>query len=196
MSGTEDVWVSIYTCRTRQEAGLAVAKLQSVGIQARVDGQEASIYGESWFGNISPMNAKIHVLKRDAAEARAVLEEVDRRRVERITSVPCPKCGQLNPDRVWAQPRLIAIIVAMGLLAALATELFTGWICTCSASRVAPRCGPTRRDGAARRAASDGWRPIRIPSWRTKRILTRKKKTKRTNPLNRCSREVFVVLCD
>src|SRR5262245_56245916 len=105
----EDAWVNIYTCRTRQEAGLAVAKLQSLGIQARVDGQEASIYGESWFGNLSPLNATIQVLKRDAADARAELEAVDRRRQQRITSVPCPKCGQFNPDRVWSKLRLIAI---------------------------------------------------------------------------------------
>ena len=121
MTAGGDVWVSIYTCRTRQEAGLAVAKLQSLGFDARVDGQEASIYGESWFGNVSPLNPKIQVLQRDAEGARAVLDAVDRRRVERMTSIPCPKCGQRDPDRVWPQPRLIAIAVAILLFVAMST---------------------------------------------------------------------------
>src|SRR5262245_34156042 len=117
--GADDVWVSIYTRRTRQEAALAVAKLQSLGFPARVDGQEASIYGESWFGTVSPLNATIQVLKRDAADARAELDAVDRRRVERMTRVPCPKCGRLNPDRVWAKPRLIGIAATIIIIAAI-----------------------------------------------------------------------------
>ena len=59
--------------------------------------------------------------------SRAVLDEVDRRRVERMSAVPCPKCGQLNPDRIWPQPRLIALSLSIVLLAALCAGLVPKW---------------------------------------------------------------------
>lgn len=128
--GAGDVWVSIYTCRTSQEAALAVAKLHSLGIPARVDGQEAAVFGQSWFGNLSPMNATIQVLKRDASDAKSELEAVDRRRAARMASVPCPKCGALNPDRVWARPRLSGIVVTVVVLVTIFTGFDGGWACS------------------------------------------------------------------
>jgi hypothetical protein len=118
----EAKWVSIYTCRTREEAHLAVAKLRHLGIAARTDGEETAMVGLSVFsgsGAVTLLNPKVQVFESDAPAARAVLEEVDRRRVARLSKLPCPKCGAMQPGRVWAKPRLAAIVglaVALTLL--------------------------------------------------------------------------------
>lgn len=92
-----------------------------------MDGQEAAVYGQSWFGNLSPLNATIQVLQRDADDAKAELEAVDRRRVEQMTSVPCPKCGQINPDRVWPRLRLIGIALTIVIITAISNGYDAGW---------------------------------------------------------------------
>jgi hypothetical protein len=115
-------WVSIYTCRSREEANLAIAMLRDQGIAARVDGEEMSVVGLGWFssaGAVSPLNARVQVLEADATTARAMLDDVDRRRVARLSRLPCPKCGAIKPDRVWPGPRLAAmagVVISFALL--------------------------------------------------------------------------------
>ena len=122
-------WVSIYTCRSREEAHLAVAKLRHHGIEARTDGEEMAMAGMAIFslpGSVTPLDTKVQVFEADATAARALLKEVDRRRVARLGRLPCPNCGAMNPNRAWPAPRLIAMAFVALAAALLVSRVATG----------------------------------------------------------------------
>ena len=113
-------WVLVWTARNNAEANLAVTVLQSRGLHARVDAENAGALG-AWVGGGGVMSANVQVLEADVEAARAILTDVDQRRSAREAAreVKCPRCGKgdakliIKPER-WAA---IGLLVASCVLA-------------------------------------------------------------------------------
>src|SRR5690349_19154221 len=65
MSEIDEHWTSVWTAPTLQEAHLAVARLRSQGLSARVDGENMSPFGGA-LGPSPLLHARVQVLRPDA----------------------------------------------------------------------------------------------------------------------------------
>jgi hypothetical protein len=101
-------WKTVWTARNPAEANLAVARLQELGLHARVD-MEASATLGPWAGVVGGTN--VQVIESDAPAAREILLEIDQRRERRQQAMvpPCPKCGAAESKRVMSNIRRFAL---------------------------------------------------------------------------------------
>ena len=86
-------WKTVWTARDYFEANLAVTKLQSQGIHARVDMEATDALG-AWAGS-GPGGARVQVLTQDIAPGKSVFEEIERERVRRqgASAMRCQRDG-------------------------------------------------------------------------------------------------------
>jgi hypothetical protein len=109
-------WATVWRAGNTVEANLLVTKLQAHGIHARVDMENAAGLGP-YAGAI--YGTKVQVLAADESAARAIVDEIERRRARRVEaeSQRCPRCGRANPKRIlhvirWWGWALVALVLA------------------------------------------------------------------------------------
>jgi hypothetical protein len=116
-------WVHVYKAADPFEANLIVGKLQTHGIHARVDMENAAALG-AW-GGVGMGGTTVQALAGDAAAVRAILTDIEQERARRrgTPTVRCPQCGHAPAKRLLHPARkagvacllVVPIIVCAGL---------------------------------------------------------------------------------
>jgi hypothetical protein len=116
--GSAEQWVTIFKARNSLEANLAVGQLQEKGFSARVDFENTAALG-AWAGAGSGTVTNVQVLAPDAPAARAIIDEIERRKAARLEAgtLKCPRCGNPAPKRILSGPRIAGLaLIALGIV--------------------------------------------------------------------------------
>lgn len=110
-------WKSVWTAPTVQEAHMVAMKLQSLGLHARVDGENMAPLG----GIGGPSNlvaARVHVFDDEVATARQVISEIEEKRKARrdALTVHCAECDVPAQSTLHPLRRVGVALTALGIL--------------------------------------------------------------------------------
>ena len=112
-----ETWVTIFKASNAPEANLAVMALQEKGFSARVDFENSATLG-AWAGAGPGTATGVQVLTGDAPAARAIIDEIERRKAARREAgmLKCPQCGTPGPKRILSEPRIAGLaLIALGI---------------------------------------------------------------------------------
>jgi hypothetical protein len=116
--GSAEQWVTVFKARNSLEANLAMGQLQEKGFSARVDFENTAALG-AYAGAGSGTTTGVQVLAPDAPAARAIIDEIERRKAARLEAgtLKCPRCGKPGPKRILSAPRIAGLaLIVLGIV--------------------------------------------------------------------------------